>query len=144
MRLPDKPYIGVEIELVARLNKFLERAKEEFGNIQVVLSSTWRLMYGEKKTLDYLRTRGYTGPDFIGSTPDYGHIRSRNSRGFEISDWLQISAPKHGWDVESFVIIDDSSDMVHLMPRLCHTSWTHGFEERHIEEALALLREKRS
>ena len=51
----------------------------------------------------------------------------------EIQSWIDDH------EVESFVILDDSSDMAHLMPKLVHTSMETGLTEDHVEQALSLL-----
>lgn len=60
-------------------------------------------------------------------------------RGCEIQCWL------NNWKkepVESFCIIDDDSDMVHLKNRLIHTTWQDGLLDCHKDAAIALLEKK--
>lgn len=121
---------------VALLNDLLERS----GAV-CVLSSTWRLgpPIGLQITLDSLRARGFTG-EIVDCTPDCarqvptGGIYVGHERGHEIQEWLDAHP-----DVLSFVILDDSDDMAHLLPRLVRTSWAEGLEQEHVERAIALL-----
>lgn len=43
--------------------------------------------------------------------------------------------------VEAFVIIDDSADMDHLLPKLARTSMETGIHEKHVPLALKILAE---
>jgi hypothetical protein len=121
------PYcVALLDELVIRTDAYL------------VLSSTWRLRaIGLDKTIEALETHGFrSGYRFLGSTcrmfrtPE-GEPRYRCH---EIQDWLDQDK-----DIESFCILDDDSDMVHLMPHLVHTSWHHGLTPWDCERAEALL-----
>lgn len=95
-----------------------------------VLSSTWRLS-GYERTLECLEQRGWptAKDDFIGATPHLGM-----ARGCEIGEWL-VSHP----DVETFVIVDDSSDMTTHMRRLVRTDPTQGLSAENCESIRVLL-----
>jgi hypothetical protein len=55
-------------------------------------------------------------------------------RGLEIQDWLDNHP-----GVTDFVILDDSSDMAHLMPKLIQTDDATGLTQAHVAPALRLL-----
>lgn len=105
----------------------LERIVQATG-CKIVVSSTWRLAHSQFQLQNFLEKRGFTG-EIIGITPNL-----RGVRGHEIAAWLNENGP-----VESFVILDDSDDMVHLMHKLVHTSWEHGLEDKHVEAAIEHL-----
>ena len=77
--------------------------------------------------------------DVIGKTPQClgrdGNQFAEHERGIEIEKWLS-SYPR---DVESFVILDDDSDMVHLTPRLVKTEFDDGLTEAHADQAIEML-----
>jgi hypothetical protein len=67
-----------------------------------------------------------------------GGIYAAEARGQEIQAWLD-GAPRYGIEVESFVILDDDSDMVHLADRLVKTSFETGLLDEHVDRAIAML-----
>src|SRR5581483_4761430 len=82
----------------------------------IVVSSTWRLGEEVIALRELLRGWGVTG-SVVGKTPrltvsetDFREL----DRGHEIQWWLDQRGNRRG-DVESFVILDDDSDMAHLM-----------------------------
>lgn len=108
---------------VARVEKIVQAS-----GAKVVISSTWRLLNPIAKLRDILKNHGFTG-EVVDITPRLG-----TARGNEIADWLN----KHG-PVESFVILDDDSDMVHLKHRLVQTSWDFGLLDEHVAKAIEML-----
>lgn len=68
--------------------------------------------------------------EIIGLT---GEIRE-GIRGAEIAAWLAEQA-----DVESFVILDDDSDMGHLAHRLVETDCVIGLTQEDADRAIAIL-----
>lgn len=113
----------VDPEAVERLNRIVDATGAE-----VVVSSTWRRMNSRGMLQFILRKHGFNG--FVKDvTPILG-----TRRGFEIQQWLDEHGP-----VESFTIIDDDSDMEHLMDKLVKTSFDDGLQDRHVEQAIAML-----
>lgn len=99
---------------------------------QIVLSSTWRGSYKkgdmDKVTIDYwLNT--FRIPLPIDITPYLG-----SKRGYEIQSWLDNHP-----DVENFVILDDDTDMVHLMNKLAHCKNEEGLTKAVANEAISIL-----
>lgn len=131
--------IGLDRVAVARVNRLLAETGAE-----VVVSSTWR--HGKKRTqlCDILNDVGFVGvvrgmtPEWLTKTP--GGIYAAKCRGEEIQAWLD-NAAHIGHDVESFVIVDDDSDMAHLAYRLIKTSFETGLLDEHVDRAIGMLRE---
>jgi hypothetical protein len=119
----------VDLEMVERLNDLLKRS-----NAHVVVSSSWRLGYDLEELKGILHRRGLNEEHlfrFISVTP-----KLRAERGYEIQEWLD------GFPItkqDTFVILDDDSDMAHLIPFLVHTSFEVGLTDAHVEAALAVL-----
>lgn len=104
---------------------------------KIVVSSTWRLggldrivdaihyaMIGRKEDADEICSA------IIGSTPF-----CNTQRGLEIQQWLDDN------DFEGkFVILDDDSDMVHLMDRLVKTDFVTGLTDEKTEKVIELFR----
>ncbi len=114
----------IDPECVARLNRLLERS-----GAHVVISSSWRIIHILGEINAALVEKGFTGK-IIGKTP----VRGPN-RGSEIQKWLS----DHYRDAENIVILDDNSDMGHLMPCLVLTSWSCGLTDADVDRALALF-----
>lgn len=105
----------------------------------VVISSSWRLN-SMMKPAATLCACGFTGV-VLGQTPDgsrrYGsHIYVARVRGQEIQQWLD-EEPRE--PVESFVILDDDSDMVHLADRHIKTSQSIGLTQADVDRAVVML-----
>lgn len=109
--------------------KWIEMLCKETG-AKLVISSTWRSSPNYKECL----YNAGLSPDIeiLGKTPRL-HIR----RGLEIQKWLD----ENGQDVTNFIIIDDDSDMEHLMDRLIQTNMDYGFMYPEYRKALAKLTE---
>jgi hypothetical protein len=108
---------------VALLNEILRRSKAK-----IVVSSMWRLG-GIDSVRGHLKRVGCIG-EVIGITPVLS-----TRRGNEIAEWLSIN----GEQVSTFVILDDDSDMEHLLPRLVQTTFATGLQAVHVERALGKL-----
>lgn len=119
----------IDPESVALVNKIVE----DTGAV-VVISSAWRLVRSLDDLTRMLANKGFKG-EVIGITPDLAHLGKR--RGDEIQEWIDTSPLKD--QIESFVILDDNSDMVHLTDKLVLTGYTVGIEEHHVEKAIEIL-----
>lgn len=111
----------------ARIKKLVD-----LSGAKIVISSTWRINNTLAELQYDLESFGIAKEDVIGVTP-----RMNAERGYEIQAWLDKTTE----EIESYVIIDDSSDMAHLLPRLVRTSWKTGFRDDHIDAALGMLSE---
>jgi hypothetical protein len=114
-------------ESIARLNALCERT-----GASVVVSSMWRLIYKNAALRGILGAFGFTGK-LIGSTPINNQIR-----GVQIAEFLESYTRARG-PVESFVILDDDSDMGPLKHRLVQTSFNDGLTDVHVERAVEML-----
>lgn len=127
-------------ESVKRLNQITD-----ITGAKIVISSTWRILFQDdmKTLIKYLKHEGITG-EVIGRTPldrECGYINedfpdgSRSVRGHEIQKYLNDN------EVEKFTILDDSSDMVHLMPKLVYVKegMQTGLLDWHVESAVVML-----
>ena len=145
VRVQDRPLHKFQRSCVAALN----RLTDESGAV-LVISSTWR-HFGQSILEEHFKKEGITGK-IVGITPNGIERRTASraiiisvERGLEIQDWLDKNQ-----GVESFVIIDDSSDMAHLMHKLVQTKWQdpdgdkskEGLTEAKVDEALEMLRGK--
>lgn len=106
---------------------------EEFPDLRIVVSSTWRLGETLATMQGKLASYAMVKPKrVIGMTPN---LRKEGGgsvpRGLEIQTWLDeyhiinvlgLGEPA----VEKFVIVDDDSDMAHLMDHFVKTHWRHG------------------
>ncbi len=113
---------------VARLNRIVEATGAD-----CVLSSTWRILHRMPDMRGFLKGAGFTGR-LIDKTPGGG-----GQRGPQIQQWLDDTAAIGRHEVESFVILDDDSDMAHLLPHLVQTSFGDGLQDEHVERAIAML-----
>jgi hypothetical protein len=108
-----------------------QRLCEETGS-EIVISSTWRLLYKLSALRHVLALRGLTVP-VLGRTPS-SHVE----RGHEIQAWLDRHGRKAG--VTGMVILDDDRDMVHLTPWLVRTRFEHGLTDEDVTRAKRTVR----
>jgi hypothetical protein len=95
------PYDDIDPESVKNLNYIIENTGSS-----VVLSTSWRHS-GIDYCLDVLTKRGFVG-EVIDKTPDFWE--SWSVRGNEIQHWIDTNVFPEG--IESYVILDDDSDML--------------------------------
>lgn len=110
---------------VGLLNQLIDRT-----DAKVVISSTWR-MFGLHQCKAFLSMRGFCGK-VIGATPELGGPRGKEIQWWfdQLEDWQRP---------ESFVILDDDSDMEHLLPRLIKTTFDVGITQEHVDAAVEML-----
>ena len=131
--------MGLDRLAVARLNRLIREADDA----KVVISSSWRHGRTRPQLARLLADAGFVG-SVIGMTPDFVHVHEEagvvigKQRGDEIQAWLDV-APRFGHDVDSFVILDDGSDMAHLKDRLVKTEFSMGLLEEHVDRAIRML-----
>jgi hypothetical protein len=124
--------------------KWLNYIIEKTGAF-VVVSSVWRKGCGSTYLWRLFDLCGFKGR-VIGKTPDLDDIR-----GNEIRAWLDRFLNDKNWQlkeekksVESFVIIDDDSDMGKFSDRLVKTKSEHGLTEKEAKEAVAMLNKNKA
>lgn len=96
----------------------------------IVVSSTWRINTAVEKLQQIITDSGFN-PEIqvIGKTPVL-----YQQRGLEIQEWLTTHDFKG-----KFIIIDDDSDMCHLLPMLVRCDCQLGFTIYDYQKALGLL-----
>ena len=123
------------IKLDKKKIKLINKLVHESG-ASVVVSSAWRLQYCVCELNDLLKQRG---AEFavIDTTPifDNGSILRTVPRGEEIQLYIDTICI----EPESFVIIDDYADMLHLSKYLVQTDSEVGITEEDVKNALQIL-----
>lgn len=129
---------GVSTYHIEQLNKLITH----FPSLRFVLSSTWRILTPYNELQPYLEKHGFTGQ--LISQTRYGNYnwdptgskkgKGSEPRGYQIQDWLSENP-----EVEAFAILDDDSDMEHLLPYLIKTSSQSGLQPHHILETIDLI-----
>lgn len=105
----------------------------EVPDAKIVVSSSWRISTSLEELRDILNEQiGVEKDRVIDVTLNFSP-RGRD-RGYEIQDWLDLHP-----EVTKFVILDDSSDMAHLMPYLVRTKWDLGLMIDKADEAIKML-----
>lgn len=114
-------------------------ALNSIPDVHLVISSTWRLLWNMADLRGIIAGWGVTHP-VIDKTPRLerkeGGIYVSPPRGTEIQKWLD------GYDrepIDSFVILDDDSDMGELEPFLILTNFQSGLTLQDAERATATL-----
>ena len=135
-------YVPRDADMSAELDpsaiQCLNRIIDQTG-AKVCISSSWRILEDECEAniAEMLAKRGFVG-EVIGRTPIYrGKCPEMTRRGLEIQAWIEASSP-----FDSICILDDSSDMAHLMPWLVQTTWAHGLTDEHVPCAVRMLTER--
>lgn len=114
---------------IKNLNKILGAVPD----VKIVVSSSWRMYYKTNSSLRrLLMENDIDAGRLIGATPKRGI--HPDVRGNEIRHWLRENP------VESFVILDDDSDMLELLPRLVQTDHKKGLTEEDADKAIQMLR----
>lgn len=110
-------------EMIKYLNMIIEKT-----DAKIVISSTWRRTYHNYQQITMLLIAlGFEG-EVVGQTP---FLNSR--RGFEIAEYLTRNP------CDEFIIIDDDSDMEHLMPHLVKTDGEVGLTMDHVQIAIDIF-----
>jgi hypothetical protein len=101
------------------------------------INSSWRRKYEYLSDLrGAIQDMGVLPGRIIDQTPVIPH-NSSEIRGLEIQAWLDDNADYAG--VEKFVIIDDGSDMAHLLPHLVQTFFADGLTEKESQKVIDIL-----
>jgi len=127
-----KSMLKLETDLLANLVRIVDET-----DCQIVLSSTWRLMARAMKELKFaFDDRGLI---IAGATPDLARVMENGiwagkERGHEIQAWMD----EH-FIPDRFVILDDNSDMAHLLPKLIKTDSFEGLTATITQQVIAAL-----
>lgn len=120
-------------DCVKALNSLVARSGAD-----IIVSSTWRLE-GLRSVRERLHGWGITGR-IVDITPvlerKEGNLYTGVRRGTEIQAWLD---GYKRYPIDSFVILDDDTDMGHLVPWLVKTEFGPGLTKDDTEKALAIL-----
>jgi len=133
----DDPVNQMDPIAVARLNVITSAT-----GAKIVVSSTWRLAFLGRcadpllSLQGCMRSYGLTG-EVIGMTCNKANA-IRNRRGKEIQEWID----EHFSEIEKFIIIDDSSDMGRLLPKLIRTKFEDGLLDEHVDKIIGILGNK--
>lgn len=107
----------------------LQALLARMSDLKIVISSTWRFR-GKDGCAEILNLNGIDGSRVIDITPRKP-IEGAKGRGDYIQAWLD----KHP-EVTQFAIIDDDSDMCHLMDHFFKIDNFHGLQLRTVQEIL--------
>ena len=126
----------VEDSKVALLKELVDKS-----GAQLVLSSTWRFgAFPECNFLEEeLKALKEKLAEFGLTILDVTPVSHDGYRGKEIDEWLKINS---SMVIESFIILDDDTDMKPWGSRLVQTSKGEGLKPNHVRRALKLLKEK--
>ena len=101
-------------------------------NAKIVISSSWKINSSINQITAIFEHHGFAG-EIIGATPNLNY----KGRGKEIQKWIDDTDYK----IDKFVIIDDNSDMDHLMPFLVKTKFSHGLTKSIEDKVIKILTE---
>jgi hypothetical protein len=127
----ERTYTEWDNICTSNLQYAIDKAKEEGVDVKIVISSTWRLIYSIPELKDIAKKSGLDPDLIVGVTARFPDEK----RGAEIQDWMN----DENIQPEDIVIIDDDSDMLHLMPRLLHTDAYDGLVFTKTLELLQML-----
>ena len=114
-------------QAIGWLNKLYRRCPYD-----IVVSSTWRMGMSVEELQNLITRSGFDSAiQVIGKTPVL-----HQQRGLEIQEWIDTTEFKG-----RFIIIDDDSDMCHLLSRLVCCDCQLGFTIYDYQKALRLLEE---
>ena len=122
-------------DAVALLDEFVRAVDAD-----IVLSSTWRLLYPIDAISDQLAALGLSRR-IVGKTPDWhtapaGYIvGTYPTRGREIQAWLGTRPEPP----DAIAIVDDDADMGDLLPWLAQTNVERGITREALERLTALM-----
>lgn len=127
-----KSHRKLEADLIALLCRIVDET-----DATIVLSSTWRLFPKAVEELEAVfRDSGLVihshTPDLSSKRPSGVYVARQ--RGDEIQKWMEDN-----WTPANFVILDDNSDMSHLIRHLLKTSSFAGLTPFIVQQAIARL-----
>lgn len=131
----DYPFNTIDLKSLKLLSKFVSS-----NNLEIVLSSSWRVIHSLKEINEFFLGYGFCKP-IIDKTPRIWwskEERYRFERGNEIKTWLN----DHSKNVSKFVIFDDDND---LESYLKYHVWVHpylGLSELNLRQAKEILNEQ--
>jgi HAD domain in Swiss Army Knife RNA repair proteins len=127
LRTMESDYVPAD-RSIQLLNALIQQT-----DAKIVVSSCWRKRRTCAELQELLSGWGVEGV-VLDKTPTF----PEDARGLEIQQWLAERKKSRG-DVESFVILDDCSDMPTLLEFLVQTEFETGLTRRHTEKAVQIL-----
>jgi hypothetical protein len=125
---PDRHLHYFQKSCVKELNRITKAT-----GANIVVSSTWRKHRDWLGVIQHMHQEGVEGT-IIGKTG----VSDDGYRGNEIMEWVGRKTSH----CDSFVILDDDSDMLPYMDRLVQTSMDGGLRRHHADQAIKILKEK--
>ena len=127
-----KSPVKLEADLLANLVRIVEET-----DCRIVLSSTWRLM--DRAMVELKFAFDDLGLILDGATPDLARVMENGiwagkERGHEIQAWMDDH-----FTPERFCILDDNTDMAHLLPKLIKTNSFDGLTDAITERVISSL-----
>lgn len=119
---------GVDPFAIRRLNEIVDKT-----GAAIVIISTIRKYKTFDQLKNHLFAKGFVGK-IVGVTPD---LNQNRCRGREIALWLKGYGYNSKFD--SFVILDDGTDMEPYMDRLVKTEVETGLLDSHVERICELF-----
>lgn len=102
--------------------KILQSLVEEYSDLRIVISSSWRKICSIAELKAMLQDKGLDSSKIIEYTP----VIHNTQRGEEIKSWLKGQFIKSNFPVHQFVILDDDDDMGSLKNHLIQTDYKVG------------------
>ena len=124
----------IDDRAIANLNRIIEET-----GCKVVLSSSWRSCVEAENTLteDLLKLKGFKY-ELYDVTPRIWAKEFGTQRGEEIKLWMDKESEKN--EIESFVILDDDSDMLpEQMNNFIHVDGHVGLTDKDVFTAIEIL-----
>lgn len=130
----------IDPEAIERLNRIVEMT-----GAQIVISSSWRHVWSKNEIVRMMEKRGFRHSDaVIDITPSL-----QGPRGDEIAQWLGMEDERRRidaerGDVESFVILDDSTDFPdpEMQDHFVNTDFDVGLTDDDANRAIFILGSK--
>jgi hypothetical protein len=98
------------------------------------VSSSWRFIHSIPGLQKILEFHGFKG-EIIDFTPIRVKFTGPNKlRGYEIQAWIDLNP------IENMVILDDDSDMAHLIGHLVKTNKKTGLTEEDARKAISIVK----
>lgn len=119
----ERGFAHIDPSKVELVNQLIERT-----DANVVVSSAWRILHKLPSLRRGLKNKGFSGK-IVDVTDTAGRYR-----GDEIQRWLTANG-----HVGPFVILDDNTDMAHLLPFLVKTDPAHGLTQADVDRAVGVL-----